>query len=105
MLQPRLSSCGEVMFCRPILHHTGSLLIIVNKLQFCIWTILIGVVVTRFAQLYCEGLNIFLIHETNGAVIEVDVMYIKESCLVVDDEAPHTMDTWIASLSYLYISI
>ena len=88
-----------------ILHHPHRLHLIVMRLRFRLWAIIIGLVVERVTCFQDEGLDVLVIHMYKCAVIKVSVISIKYIFLFLTWEAPHTLDNWVTDLSNLYLSI
>ena len=77
MLPLRLSSCGEVKINCPILQNPHRIHLILLKLKFGIWEIIIGLVIDRVSVLQDEGLEVFVLHVYKCVFIKASVMFIE----------------------------
>ena len=77
MIPQIFNSRGKVKTFFPILQHPRRLHLIVMRLKFCIWYILIGLVVERVDLFKDGGLDFSVLHMYKFAVIKVGFLSIK----------------------------
>ena len=71
-------------FCCRIFQNPHIIHLIVKRLHFGIWAIIIGLVVDRVACFQDERLDVLVLQMYTCAVIKVAVMSIEENYLIVD---------------------
>ena len=71
-------------FCCPIFQHTCRLHLIVKRLLFGIWDIIIGLIIDIVDLFQDEGFDVFVIRTYKFRVIKVAVTSTEENYLIVD---------------------